>query len=493
MIARSVFILLMIAAWSAADAYAQDQAETIPPLLRLDIVESNKDGRLIALNAGRRAGISLHDPVWFDLGPAGWQVGSIFFLTDEQSVCRLTDTARSEPLADAPALLFRNNSLQILRPLLPERVTITGQVTACPPGRRTAWINLGAQDGLQLGDTLMIYRKGVPISRGQLALCEKQLSLMTCRPLVSNALPGLGDEVRLWPRPGEQAMGRTNSSVLGLQKEGNSTLITLVGSAADGLRNERTIDLFRGRRYVGAAVLTEVQAPLSKAQIIESASAMDAQVGDQVIIRPPAKSPAQPLTAAVFRIEPDGYCMIAAGEKDGVQRGEKFVIRHQDPADPTLWRDIAELSITKVNIDYAAGFVGPLDNNSPPVERWDLADRLTPSPPQYLPAGIVVEVNPELRTAEADIDPQIEFIPGEVVRWIPTRRQESEKDVQPAAAVVTAVHRDRVALYMPASWGPLDRLLQARIDKIERIGGTDRLHKRRAPGRPLPTTRPQEP
>lgn len=440
-------------------------------VLKAAISAQDPQRRTAAIGLGREAGVSVGDPFWVvsDSRVYGW--GSIYLITDTACVGRLSSGSLEAPEART-ALILRRNGLSALRDRLPEPATLRGELTRLPPGRRTGWLNLGRRSGLREEDPVLVRRDGIPIARGRIALLEDETALTSLQPLVGNALPQPGDAFELWPSPPLRRDGRLSTAVLAIQPHSEGALLTLAGTAEDGIVVGRMVDLYRKREYVGVASITEISEPLSVAQMIESASKQAAQVGDTAILRPSPAPPHKPLAAAVFRVAPDQYCLVAAGESDGVALGERFIVRRTDPKNPGRFLEIAELTVKTVKVEHCGADVKPLAGGENRLETWDFAKRVDQPIPRWQAIGVVRQFDPLARSATVDVGASAGLIRGQIVRWLPATNESATKassrpasiDRNPGAAIVLHPMLDQTTLYVPPGWGSPDQMEHARVE-----------------------------
>jgi hypothetical protein len=390
--------------------------------------------------------------------------GELLLVTDSDAVARL----HAPPVqleAGRTVAVLPVRSLATLRDDLPAGVHLRGQVTRLTPGRQTAWLDIGSSAGLKKGDGILVRRNGIPIARGSISVLDGDVSLTTLTPLVGNAVAETGDTAELWPSPEDRRWGRLNSAVLAVGPAGEGTEITIFGSRADGLSEERLVDLFRRGRYIGVAVISEVFDPIVQARVMASASVESPAVGDVALVRPPAGREAGPLSAAVFHVEPGGdYCLVAAGEVDGIQEGEKLVVRRPDPEHPGRLREAVELTLDKVNITYSGALVRSLIANQPPLAPWEFAHRRTPGLPVWRSCGRVDRVLEASRTALAELSAEADVAPGRLVRLVPGSAPAAG---EPAGGVVLHRAGSRLTLYIPPGWGEPERLAGAAVETAD--------------------------
>lgn len=437
-----------------------------PVVLQTTISKYDGLKRMVSMPVGRREDIGVGDRCWVlrDGHIGGW--GTIFFVTEAESVARLA--GRTSGIETGwSAVVIRESGLSSLRDQLPDLVTLAGELTRLPPSRKTAWLNLGHLAGLAMDDSLLIRRNGIPIAKGRVALLEDDIALTTLQPLVGNAIPQSHDHIELWPAPSLKKLGRINTTVLAVQPDPEGALITMAGSASDGIAVGRLVDIYRGDKYVGVASVTDLAAPLSTAQLIEAASPQAPQVGDRVLVRPGPTPPPRPLSAAVFRITSDQYCLVAAGESDGIKVGDKFVVRRSDSQVPPRLIDIAELTVRTVKVEHCGAEVKLLGDGRSPLMTWDFADRMDLPETRWGAIGVVTRVEADSRSALADVEARSGLVRGQVVRWVPGNREESKEDRADhpyGAAIILEQLTDQAILYVPPGWGDVGGLDHASIE-----------------------------
>ncbi len=447
-------------------------------LFPTQVYDSSPLQGIVALQGGHNANIQIGDKAWIFLEHKQPVGGIIFFVSNQRCACRL-NASLSEPVAsNTPAVIARRRYMPDIQTYLPIGLTIYGKVTASFPDQQQAWINLGRFSGLRKKDNILIRRKSIPIARGEIVGVENEKALLTFQPMVRNALPRPDDTAELWPAPGNARSQNINTYIIAVRtNEDGRTEIVIPGTAADGFSTNRFANAFRNGRYIGAVLIEQIGDPLSVGRWIPSLSCEKPQAGDEVILRPPPDTIAYPLSAAVFRIDDDGYCLVATGEQDNIKHGETFIIRRPKPDIPTLWQDIAALNVTKLNVDYSAGYVHALSSNNPPVQPWNLADRLKAPSFQYQPAGKISAIQPGMRSALVD---NINLQQGEIVRWVPSKTKDEIPIQRIGAGLIVGSNTTGAILYVPPGWGDVSLLPYARIDRLE-ILGSERLQKRMAP------------
>ncbi len=450
-----------------------------PPVVETRVQDLQEERNLVTLPAGAALGVRVGDPFWIVPGSGEPVVGEIILVLPDLSSGRLEQ--RPKQVNSAPVVIVPGEAMPVLARRLPARATLRGNVERTAPGRETAWISLGRSSGLAERDGILVRRSGISIARGRVMQLGDRASLIRLQPVVGNAITEAGDSVELWPEPADARMGRLRSTILATQPSDEGTLITFAGTAADGLHEDRLLDIYRDGAFVGVASVVDTFNPISRARMMASATSQPVEVGDQAWARSPAGPPARPLTAPVFKVEGEqDYCLIAAGEVDGITSGEKLLVRRPDPASGHELEDIAELTVDKVNVDYSGAYSRPLNTEGLRVRPWDFAERKTPPLPRYHPIGVVSRVLSS-RTLMADVDLGATLPPGTLLRL-------ASGDARGYwAGIVLRKAGDHAFIYVPPGWGEPDTLAHAGVEMSDE--GPDTL----SPIQPSVTTVPALP
>lgn len=448
-----ITMMIPISAWAA------EPAAVIPA----QVVDGSKDAGVVGLDAGEQSGIAVGDICWLIRPDGAAAEGEVFLVTPSRSAVRLAGDAEAVSPGEK-AVVLRRAALVDLRDRMPAGATLCGRVARVPPGRHTAWIDLTTRSGLRQKDYVLVSRKGLPISRGRIEIVDERAALATLEPLVRNALPEAGDRVELWPTPSDAHWGSLSSTVLRVSEAPEGTLdrvtIDLAGSDREGVAVERPVDVYRGRQYVGTGQIVSLAHPNSRAKMLDVATFLRPAEGDRAIVRPAPQERPHPLLAPVYKVDGED-CYVTAGELDGVKEGDKLLVRRQDPADATVWHDVAELTVDYVAPAHCGAKIRPLTSQVAGVQRGDLAERSSPGLEQWRAVGIVESMNAGTRTAVAAVEPHCPVQAGTVVACIP------EKDAPPGAAIAIYRDNDRLILYCPPGWADADALPHARIDAVK--------------------------
>lgn len=444
---RAVMLSFLIAMLTASAAAQQTPGVPETSASTTKVIGQVTEQQIVSLEVGHADGAEVGDPFWIFDGLHVLATGEIYLVEPARSVGRLTE-APAEDLRGHPAVVFHRTSILALCGSFPPGVTVRGIVARAPPGRLTAWLDIGRDAGLQEGDTVLVHRKDIPIARGDVELLEDHTALVALSPLVRNALAQPGDPVALWPAPAAARRGAVNTTVLNVTPDPEGALVDIVGRQADGLALGRLVDIFDDGAYRGVAAVFELGDPLSRARLIEAASVDAPQIGDRAVVRGGPADPPRPLRAVIFRIEED-YCLLAAGETDGVRVGERFVVREPVAGQYGRQQELAELTIATVKVDYSGAEIRLLGGRTEPLSRWTMAERRSPAWPEWVPIGTIEGLEASRRLLTARIEDRAAMIPGQLIRWTPLEAQ------PPGAAIVLRQVESRLVAWSPHGWGDL--------------------------------------
>jgi hypothetical protein len=440
-------------------------------IVSASVIGVSKMEPVAAIDVGRRQGIAMRDRVAIvDAADATRVVGAgeVFIVDETRAVVRLTEPPasgrgpQSRP-SDGSAPVWRavvvpSSFVTRAKGAMPAGTTISARAASVAPGRRQLWIDLGGLSGLAEHDTVWIRREDFPIARGHVVLVLEGTALVQPRPLVSNAVPDVGDVVELWPSPAARRTGRPESVVMEVTPDEEGAVLTLAGARRDGLTPDRQLDLFDGDAYVGLAGVTTSSDRLCLAKSLRAFCATQPSVGLRAVGRPGAARPSARLEARIFDVR-EGYVLISAGGADGVQAAQTFAVLRDG-------KIVARLEVRKVEFDFAGAEPLPPERGETPAElkKWDLVVREPVPPDAARTIGRVDAVwraGSWLTGAITAADARAE--PGAVLRLAADT---------PVAAIVAGVTDaagiagPRMLLYIPPGWGRATIFPGQRIERV---------------------------
>lgn len=426
---------------------------------RAKVVGQRLDSAIVSIDVGRQADLAVGDRFWI-LDGTELLPGIMNFVADTVSAGRLANSPVAKVEGRA-AIILHQALLSVLRESLPSGMTVAGRVSRLPPGRETAWIDIGSTAGLKERDGILIRRAGIPVARGEILVLNEDAALTNLQPLVGNALPEKGDRAELWPAPGLPE-GAVNSAVLAVEPDPEGATVTFVGGLNAGSSEGRLADIRRNGQYIGVASVTAASpGVLTQARMIPSASLEQPKEGDEIVMRPPPGPPAPPLQCVIFRVEED-YCLIAAGEVDGVQRGERLSVCRREGA-TDAGKLIAEITIDKVNVDYSGALIRSMDPAGARTEPWDIAERHEPPWLHWKVRGRVESTDAAARITTITCEENSEIGTGDIVGLISTASPGENTGRLLGGGVVLSRDGRRAFAYVPPGWAEIQDLSNASI------------------------------
>ncbi len=409
-----------------------------------------------AIRAGRRQGIAMGDRAAIVDGTRIIATGEVFLLDDTGCAVRLstplpadtTDTTpATRPFSTATrpynaalrAVLVPASFVARAKAAMPAGTTIVAATVGTGPGRRQLWIDVGGLGGLAENDSVWIRRDDFPIARGRVVLVMPRTALVQPRPLVTNAVPDIGDLVDLWPSPAMRRTNRPETIVMEVTPTGEGASLKLAGARRDGLRPGRQLELYDGEAYVGLAGVVTSSDRLCIARSMRAFCTTQPTVGLRAIARAADPDGAAPLAARVFDVR-SGYVLIAAGGADGVQPGQTFAVIREG-------NTVARLEAKTVEVDFTSAVVLPAEDGEPPqsIEKWDVAVREPIPRSPIIRIGTVTGVwrgGDWIIGAMTTADNRVR--PGDVLRIAAET---------PVAAIVAVHEAGKAVLYVPPGWG----------------------------------------
>ncbi len=424
------------------------------------LIGASRTEPVVVLEAGRQAGLAPGDRVAVVDGEDITSVitaGEIVSIEDAKATARLADrlpvtieaegattrsaSTRTAAVPDPHFHAFVVPAQAVIRGkhAMPTETTITATAASVGPGHRQVWLDAGRAAGFEEGDTVWIRRDGFPIACGRIVEVLDRTALVQPRPLVTNAIPDIGDQVELWPSAAMKRTGRPETVVMDVAPNEEGATLTLAGARRDGLKPERPMELFDGDRYVGLAGITTSSDRLCLARSLRAFCATQPTVGLRAVGRPTATRPSAPLAARLFDVR-QNYVLISAGNSDGVAIGQTFAVVQGG-------KTVARLEVRVVEMDFAGADVLPSEDGQPPAElkKWDLAVREPRPPEPAAPIGSTTAVWRSGEWAAAVVRDSPGPIEPETVLRIATS--------PPTAAIVVHAAGSRLLLYIPPGWG----------------------------------------
>jgi translation initiation factor IF-1 len=279
------------------------------------------------------------------------------------------------------AWLIRSSLVRMLLDRWPTEAELCARIESVGPGAHTAWLSGGRTLDLYPGQTWLRRLNGQPIARLEVRLVQDDFAFCNVIRLVADLRLSAGDTVTLWPSPGDQRRGGLRTAVVFVGPAGGAQEVWVAAPPGTSDPGDARLDVYRGRQYVGHAIVERWDERFWYARSLPAAGAGAIRVGDDACVRMPADKVAGPLVARVFEAGPE--VLINAGELDGLSAGHKGVVHRGSQR-----LGVAEVQRTQPN--YA---VIRLAGGSPPFELQRLDEvRFGPEPPERRMAGRIVEL-----------------------------------------------------------------------------------------------------
>lgn len=327
-----------LAAWAIFAALSQASAQPLSPVsvVRVDALEGRvwvdaphrpEGARILLAIAGEPVGLLDADP----LGGSG----------------AYHQPARTEPLPAGPASawLLTPDALAGWRAQWPIDAELFGVIESVAPGNHGAWIRRGGNAGIVPGDSWLLRVGGQPVARFDVRFVAPELCYGRAIPLVSDPPLKPGDRVALWPRPADRARGAAESGVVFVESVGAVRRLWVPWPQNTPLPEEPHVDVFRGDRYVGHAIVDQRDDRFLYARVVSAARDGEFRIGDRAVIRTLADIASRRLSARVFEVGPEG-ALVTASEQDGVVAGDPCAIYRSGVL-------IFSTSVKKVQREYA--------------------------------------------------------------------------------------------------------------------------------------------
>jgi len=368
--------------------------------------------------------------------------GSVVFVGPDRAGmgAEWVDPTASGPAAGDTALVLGQRMLRPRRDLLPRGVTMRDEIAALNPGGAFAWIGIGRAVGVETGDRWLVRRHPVPIARAETVLVDEQTALLALTPLVRDLRPTAGDRVALCPSPYERSTRQDVATVLSVASREDRQVLILGTALSRRFHPRDRVELFRDDAYVGHAAVTRADRLLVEAETVAGLLREPIAVGDRAVRRPDRGRTDTPPTARVLRIEGD-VCLLTAGERDGIRRGETW---QRSSGDGML------MTVENVQEEHCrVRLVRPIPPGVSPPVLWE---EVTLGQPDASVSRVVGRLPADMPVSWLAAVPLVsghaEIGPGAVVRC---------DSRPPAGALVIHVQDNAAVLYCPQAWrdGPV--------------------------------------
>lgn len=254
-----------------------------------------------------------------DSGPLMWLDPA----TDDSSGSRFIgrDSIPADSIASLRGWLVAPNYLGLLRNDIPAGVDLWTTIDSLGPGGESAWVLLGSDHGIVVGDRLWKRHEGQPLLRLDVRLVDRGVSFCRVVRLASGAHATAGDRVGLWPDVATAREQRSRSAVCFVEESTSAALVWIAAPPDVPTADEPRVEFQRDGSYVGFGIVERRDARFWYVRTLPSACVEPIRVGDDAIVRTSADVRDQSFSARVFAHTSEGF-QVTAGEPDGLQVGQ---------------------------------------------------------------------------------------------------------------------------------------------------------------------------
>jgi hypothetical protein len=317
--------------------------ESAIPLSRLEVTEVVSDGQSAVISRPREEEVVLGQTVLFLAGAEPMARGTLSAQTNQRALVTINHLAVLPTPGDA-AVFIPGDLGRRLRAQLPETARLWGRILAVDDETKRCRLSLKPEDGFQTGDRLLALRNDYPIARVDLRRLDADLAEADYVPLVANAHPEAGDQVRLAQTPQARRSGRLHARILRVEDIGSDQEVWFPLEDDAGVRSGDCWIAREGGDYVGVLRLREFRGPFAVGVTINAAGRRPLRVGDVVWRRVPRDVREGRTPLQIFRVEGD-YCLLNAGEEDGVTHGARLSVYRRGML-------IGRVVISTVKVDF---------------------------------------------------------------------------------------------------------------------------------------------
>ncbi len=291
---------------------------------------------------------------------------------------------RREPFPPGPASawLLPPDALAGWRAQWPIDAELFGVIESVAPGNHGVWIRRGGNAGVLPGDSWLLRVGDQPVARFDVRFVAPELCYGRAVSLVSDPPIRSGDRVALWPRPADRARGAAESGVVFVESVGAGRRLWIPWPPNTPLPEEPHVDVFRGDRYVGHAIVDQRDDRFLYARVISAARDSEFRIGDRAVVRTLPDVASRRLSARVFEVGPEG-ALVTASEQDGVVAGDPCAIYRSGVL-------IFTTAVKKVQREYA--LLNPPATADLPDFAIDDEVRFGPPPREPLPVAEIAAV-----------------------------------------------------------------------------------------------------
>lgn len=230
-------------------------------------------------------------------------------------------------------------------PRFPSGASLHTRIDSVGPGGKTAWLALGEQRGVRVGQAWWLRDAGQPIARLDVQLVERDVSFCRVTPLVNDPRLEAGLRPELWPAPADRRNGVARTAIVHVEQRPTGTFIwTPIPRECDAPA-ETHLDIFSGGKFRGHAVVEERSDRFWFARLLPALSTPPPEIGDDALVRTRAIIERRDFDARVFDVTAEGG-LLNVGQSDNIQVGDVATIYREGDA-------AARVEVLRLQTDFA--------------------------------------------------------------------------------------------------------------------------------------------
>ena len=157
--------------------------------------------------------------------------------------------------ADCRAWLVGSDLVGRLLADWPMGASLHARIDRVGPGTRSAWIQAGADQGVQVGDRWWLRAAGQPLARFDVCTVERETCFCAVGALATDVRLAAGQVVELWPSPGQRRGARAISAVAYVESAGGEHRAWVAAPAHVSCPRDPHLSFYRDGRYVGHGIV----------------------------------------------------------------------------------------------------------------------------------------------------------------------------------------------------------------------------------------------
>ncbi len=229
--------------------------------------------------------------------------------------------ALPQPAAgELKAWRIRFDAAAWLRRVWPIGAPLRTRVGPAGPGQQGAWVECGAQAGVQLGDAWWVRVQGQPIARLVARAVGPRETWCSVIPLSNAAWPLEGRTTEAWPSPGAERLERAASAVCLVESDAARSVAWIAAPPRCSVPTPTRVDFYRRGEFITSGEVERRDARFWYVRVRDPAGGLPA-VGDDAVIRTVADVRQRRFTAHVMESGEQRFT-VDAGESESIRPGD---------------------------------------------------------------------------------------------------------------------------------------------------------------------------